>query len=125
MENYNQNTPEEEIQNIDQFQISRSDTGNQEADEDEDYTADEVEYADGEGTQLNNELGETEEDDVNALPGEDEDLEDADTDDDLDLDDDISTDDDTENPDLDTDLSTDDDETDYSNLEDDEDDSKI
>ncbi|MDQ0965727.1 hypothetical protein ACTJKN_01475 [Pedobacter sp. 22163] len=62
MENLENNQPEEEIQNIEQFQINRSE-GNAadghatpELSEDEGYTDDEVQYADGEGTQLNEEI---------------------------------------------------------------------
>jgi len=71
MENLENNQPEEEIQNIEQFQINRSE-GNAadghatpEPSEDDEYTDDEVQYADGEGTQLNEEIEgpEDEEDD--------------------------------------------------------------
>ncbi len=71
MENQENNQPEEEIQNIEQFQINRSE-GNAadghaspEQAEDEEYTEDEVPFADGEGTQLNEEINdpEDEEDD--------------------------------------------------------------
>ncbi|WP_412469087.1 hypothetical protein [Pedobacter sp. KLB.chiD] len=62
MENQENNQPEEEIQNIEQFQINRS-QGNvaeghatPEPDDDNDYTEDEVPFADGEGTQLNEEI---------------------------------------------------------------------
>ena len=62
MENLENNQPEEEIQNIEQFQINRSE-GNAadghaipESSEDNEYTEDEVQYADGEGTQLNEEI---------------------------------------------------------------------
>lgn len=62
MENLENNQPEEEIQNIEQFQINRSE-GNAadghatpEPSEDDEYTDDEVQYADGEGTQLNEEI---------------------------------------------------------------------
>ncbi|CAH0152621.1 hypothetical protein SRABI27_03373 [Pedobacter sp. Bi27] len=62
MENLENNQPEEEIQNIEQFQINRSE-GNAadghltpEPSEDNEYTDDEVQYADGEGTQLNEEI---------------------------------------------------------------------
>lgn len=74
MENLENNQPEEEIQNIEQFQINRSE-GNAadghatpEPSEDNEYTEDEVQYADGEGTQLNEEIEgpEDEEDDDDA-----------------------------------------------------------
>lgn len=62
MENQENNQPEEEIQNIEQFQINRS-QGNAadghatpEPGEDDEYTEDEVPFADGEGTQLNEEI---------------------------------------------------------------------
>lgn len=62
MENQEINQPEEEIQNIEQFQINRS-QGNvakghitPDPDDDNDYTEDEVPFADGEGTQLNEEI---------------------------------------------------------------------
>jgi hypothetical protein len=62
MENLENNQPEEEIQNIEQFQVNRSE-GNAanghatpEPSEDEEYTEDEVQFADGEGTQLNEEI---------------------------------------------------------------------
>jgi hypothetical protein len=71
MENQENNQPEEEIQNIEQFQINRSQGNaseghaNSEPDGSNDYTEDEVPFADGEGTQLNEEIGdpEDEEDD--------------------------------------------------------------
>ncbi|GAA4202426.1 hypothetical protein GCM10022289_17180 [Pedobacter jeongneungensis] len=72
MENQENNQPEEEIQNIEQFQINRS-QGNaaeghaspEPGDDDENYTEDEVPFADGEGTRLNEEIEgpEDEEDD--------------------------------------------------------------
>ncbi|RLJ75027.1 hypothetical protein [Pedobacter alluvionis] len=69
MENLENNQPEEEIQNIEQFQINRSE-GNAadghatpESSEDNEYTEDEVQYADGEGTQLNEEIEGPEDDD--------------------------------------------------------------
>ncbi|WP_316844026.1 hypothetical protein [Pedobacter psychrodurus] len=62
MENQENNQPEEEIQNIEQFQINRSE-GNAseghatpEPTEDDEYTEDEIPFADGEGTQLNEEI---------------------------------------------------------------------
>ncbi|MDQ0639019.1 hypothetical protein QF042_002584 [Pedobacter sp. W3I1] len=62
MENLENNQPEEEIQNIEQFQVDRS-VGNAadghatpEPSEDDEYTVDEVPFADGEGTQLNEEI---------------------------------------------------------------------
>lgn len=62
MENLENNQPEEEIQNIEQFQINRS-QGNAgeghatpEPEEDTAYTEDEVPFADGEGTKLNEEI---------------------------------------------------------------------
>ncbi|WP_025142311.1 hypothetical protein [Pedobacter jeongneungensis] len=62
MENLENNQPEEEIQNIEQFQINRS-QGNAaeghttpEPEDDNEYTEDEVPFADGEGTQLNEEI---------------------------------------------------------------------
>lgn len=62
MENQENNQPEEEIQNIEQFQINRSE-GNAadghatpDPSEDNEYTEDEVPFADGEGTQLNEEI---------------------------------------------------------------------
>ncbi|MBE5319947.1 hypothetical protein IM793_12315 [Pedobacter sp. MR2016-19] len=80
MENQENNQPEEEIQNIEQFQINRSE-GNAadghatpDPSEDNEYTEDEVQFADGEGTQLNEEIedpedkeddAETETDDYN------------------------------------------------------------
>ncbi|MGQ7856078.1 hypothetical protein ACUN24_17730 [Pedobacter sp. WC2501] len=74
MENQENNQPEEEIQNIEQFQINRSE-GNAadghatpDPSEDNEYTEDEVQFADGEGTQLNEEIEdpEDEEDDDEA-----------------------------------------------------------
>jgi hypothetical protein len=74
MENLENNQPEEEIQNIEQFQINRSE-GNAadgyatpDPSEDNEYTEDEVQFADGEGTQLNEEIEgpEDEEDDDEA-----------------------------------------------------------
>ena len=62
MGNLENNQPEEEIQNIEQFQINRSE-GNAadghatpEPTEGDAYTEDEVPFADGEGTQLNEEI---------------------------------------------------------------------
>ncbi|MBO9675677.1 MAG: hypothetical protein J7577_19675 [Sphingobacteriaceae bacterium] len=62
MENQENNQPEEEIQNIEQFQINRS-QGNAaeghatpEPDSENDYTEEEIPFADGEGTQLNEEI---------------------------------------------------------------------
>jgi hypothetical protein len=74
MENQENSQPEEEIQNIEQFQINRSE-GNAadghatpDPSEDNEYTEDEVQFADGEGTQLNEEIEgpEDEEDDDEA-----------------------------------------------------------
>nr|WP_315422604.1 hypothetical protein [uncultured Pedobacter sp.] len=74
MENQENNQPEEEIQNIEQFQINRSE-GNAadghatpDPSEDNEYTEDEVQFADGEGTRLNEEIEgpEDEEDDDEA-----------------------------------------------------------
>jgi len=69
MENQENNQPEEEIQNIEQFQLNRSE-GNAakghatpEPTEDDEYTEDEIPFADGEGTQLNEEIEGEEEDD--------------------------------------------------------------
>ncbi|MBT2562117.1 hypothetical protein J7E50_15850 [Pedobacter sp. ISL-68] len=80
MENLENNQPEEEIQNIEQFQINRSE-GNAadghaapEPTEDDAYTEDEVPFADGEGTQLNEEIKGPEDE-------EDEDDDEAETDD--------------------------------------------
>jgi len=59
MENQENNQPEEEIQNIEQFQINRSQGNAAEGHAqsgDEEYTEDEVQFADGEGTQLNEEI---------------------------------------------------------------------
>lgn len=60
---------EEEIPNIAQFQVDRS-TGNaaeahapKDEEEDEDYTEDEIPFADGEGTQLDEAIDEQEESD--------------------------------------------------------------
>ena len=73
MENQENNQPEEEIQNIEQFQINRSE-GNApkghttpEPTEDDEYTADEIPFADGEGTQLNEEIEGAEEEDDEVL----------------------------------------------------------
>ncbi len=70
MENLENNQPEEEIQNIEQFQINRSQGNAAEGHttpepDDNEYTEDEVPFADGEGTQLNEEIEgpEDEEDD--------------------------------------------------------------
>lgn len=62
---------EEEIKNIDQFQISRSDAEEPAESESEEnqYTEDEVQFADGEGTQLDAEVDGNEEDE--ALLGDD------------------------------------------------------
>lgn len=73
MKKNNQNQPEEEIKNIDQFQISRSNNNaGDKTDEDEEYTANEVEYADGEGTLLNDQLGEIDEVDPDDMDTEDD-----------------------------------------------------
>ncbi|WP_316825071.1 hypothetical protein [Pedobacter miscanthi] len=61
MENLENNQPEEEIQNIEQFQIDRSngnaaDGHNTPESDDDEYTENEVQFADGEGTQLNEEI---------------------------------------------------------------------
>ncbi|MGM9476059.1 hypothetical protein ACS5PU_06505 [Pedobacter sp. GSP4] len=61
MENQENNQPEDDIQNIEQFQINRSQGNAADGhapsdDEDEEYTAGEVQFADGEGTQLNQEI---------------------------------------------------------------------
>ncbi|PWS28718.1 hypothetical protein DHW03_02420 [Pedobacter yonginense] len=72
-----ENHEEEEIKNIEQFQISRSehsDDDTSEAEENE-YTEEEVQFADGEGTQLDEKVDELEEDDEltdNPLEDEDE-----------------------------------------------------
>ena len=90
---------EEEIPNIEQFQVSRSSLEEKDLEEDNTnlagddagYTEDEVEFADGEGTQLDEEIpDETEDDDDDLLA--DDDLTDDDlTDDDL-ADDDLEED---------------------------------
>jgi len=77
MENQEINQPEEEIQNIDQFQINRSE-GNAaeghatpEPSEDDEYTEDEIPFADGEGTQLDEEIEGTENEDDEILEDDD------------------------------------------------------
>ena len=88
---------EEEIPNIDQFQVGRATPEEKDLDgtatinaqgdadtagEDAGYTSEEVEFADGEGTQLDEELSEgPEEDDLEDDDFEDDDLEDEDLDD--------------------------------------------
>ncbi|SFA39221.1 hypothetical protein SAMN04488511_101395 [Pedobacter suwonensis] len=68
MENQENNQPEEEIQNIEQFQINRSQGNASEGhatpqpDGDNDYTEDEIPFADGEGTQLDEEIEDPEDD---------------------------------------------------------------
>lgn len=68
MENQENNQPEEEIQNIEQFQINRSEGNTSEGHatpeptEDDEYTEDEIPFADGEGTQLNEEIEDPEDD---------------------------------------------------------------
>jgi hypothetical protein len=71
MENLENNQPEEEIQNIEQFRVNRSE-GNAadahatpEPSEDDEYTDDEVPFADGEGTQLNEEIEDPEDEEDN------------------------------------------------------------
>jgi hypothetical protein len=78
MENQENNQPEEEIQNIEQFQINRSE-GNAseghatpEPTEDDEYTEDEIPFADGEGTQLNEEIEGPEDDEVDEDVAENE-----------------------------------------------------
>ncbi|KIA96395.1 hypothetical protein OC25_01145 [Pedobacter kyungheensis] len=61
MKNQENNQPKEEIQNIEQFQINRSQGNAAEGHltpetEDDEYTEDEVQFADGEGTQLNEKI---------------------------------------------------------------------
>ncbi|KQM72687.1 hypothetical protein ASE74_22720 [Pedobacter sp. Leaf216] len=69
MENQENNHQEEEIQNIEQFQINRSEGNaaegyNTPEPDDDEYTEDEVPFADGEGTLLNDEIeGPDDEDD--------------------------------------------------------------
>lgn len=77
MENQENNQPEEEIQNIEQFQINRSE-GNAaeghttpEPSEDDEYTEDEIPFADGEGTQLNEEIEDPENEDEDVLEDDD------------------------------------------------------
>lgn len=86
MENLNQNQPEEEeIPNIDQFQVGRSQTDDlDEQEDDTGYTEDEMEYADGVGTRLNEEIDGPEGDD--EIDPDEDDLGDLD-DDELDEDD--------------------------------------
>lgn len=61
MDNINQNEPEEEeIPNIEQFQVGRSHSDDRDTSEgDAGYTEGEIEFADGEGTQLNEEIDNT------------------------------------------------------------------
>ncbi|NMN37022.1 hypothetical protein [Pedobacter sp. SG918] len=60
MENQENNQPQKEIQNIEQFQINRSQgnasRGAAEQKDNEGYTEDEVHFEDGTGTQLNKEI---------------------------------------------------------------------
>lgn len=61
MKNQKNNQPNEEIQNIEQFQINRSQGNAAEGHltpetENDEYTEDEVQFADGEGTQLNEKI---------------------------------------------------------------------
>ncbi|TCD12145.1 hypothetical protein EZ449_03780 [Pedobacter frigidisoli] len=77
----NQENNQEEIQNIAQFQVGRA-NGNapdgHPAKESEEYTEDEIPFADGEGTQLNEEIGgpDDEEDDDESAETNDESVED-------------------------------------------------
>ncbi|WP_406827030.1 hypothetical protein [Pedobacter sp. KACC 23697] len=84
MENQENNQPEEEIQNIEQFQINRSE-GNAsegrttpEPDGDNDYTEDEVPFADGEGTRLNEEIEDPEDEEEDIEPEETDDYNESD-----------------------------------------------
>ena len=66
MENQENNQPEEEVKNLDQFQIGRSEgsaADGHATEESDEYTADEVKYADGTDTLLNAKLGPDEEED--------------------------------------------------------------
>ena len=76
MNNIDQNEPEEEeIPNIEQFQVGRSHPDEQdddevnadEIDDDAGYTEGEKEFADGEGTQLNEEIDNLEDEDDEDL----------------------------------------------------------
>jgi len=76
MENQENNQPEEEIQNIEQFQINRSEGNASEGHAtpepaDDEYTQDEIPFADGEGTQLNEEIEDTENEDDEVLEDDD------------------------------------------------------
>ncbi|WP_293312880.1 hypothetical protein [Pedobacter sp. UBA5917] len=77
MENLENNQPEEEIQNIEQFQIDRSNGNAAEGhassvSENDEYIENEVQFADGEGTRLNEEI---------EGPGDEEDDNEEETDD--------------------------------------------
>ncbi|WP_053058510.1 hypothetical protein [Pedobacter sp. BMA] len=93
MENQENIQPEEEIANLEQFQVGRSEgsaADGHSLPENDEYTAEEVQYADGEGTRLNEELGpDDEEDDDDLIDGDDletdEDAEDIEETDDSDV----------------------------------------
>ncbi|QPH40183.1 hypothetical protein [Pedobacter endophyticus] len=86
MENQENNQPEEEISNVDQFQVGRSEGNAADGhapEEDDQYTSDEIQYADGEGTALNDQLGpddedEDDDDDLDVDLNEDDDYNESD-----------------------------------------------
>ena len=86
---------QDEIINLEQFQVGRAPEEEKEIDQDDStYTEDEIPFADGEGTQLEEELGE---DDIDGeLDDTDDDLETDDLPDDESTSDDIEEDEDDE-----------------------------
>lgn len=64
MENQAKEIEQEEIIKAEQYQADSSPAEDQQLQDDSEYTEDEVEYADGDGTQLDEELGVPERDDV-------------------------------------------------------------
>jgi len=85
---------QDEIINLEQFQVGRAPEEEKEIDQDDStYTEDEIPFADGEGTQLEEELGE---DDIDEDLEDDDDLETDDLPDDESISDDIEEDEDDE-----------------------------
>jgi len=79
--NSTENTPkEEEIINPEQFQVGRTPQEDKEQD-DEGYTSEEIPFADGEGTELDENIELDEDDELEAdVPESDEDFDDEDAD---------------------------------------------
>ena len=63
MKDENIESEQDEIVNPEQFQVGRAPEEEKAESEDSEYTEDEIEFADGEGTQLEAEFDEVEEDD--------------------------------------------------------------